>query len=193
MTKKEIKEAALRWIDEATVGGRKADTDELADYKDRMNVLLNGAIRQVAVYFPLYAVWETEAKEELIFPEDFCELEQVLYKTPDGRWENCSSFKRVGANGVIFPSGEHHPVRFYYVRYPATIAPDAEEDSELDLANGAEDLAALRLASDITAGVEEKSSLSALLDRRFHTAASSRMSLQNRPKTEIETRYGGLV
>ena len=53
MTKGEAKAAALRWIDEATVNGRDPGAGELADYRDRMNYLLDGVLNALAISFPL--------------------------------------------------------------------------------------------------------------------------------------------
>lgn len=53
MTKNEAKETALRWIDEATVNGRQAEPEELADYRDRMDYLLDGVQTALAAAFPL--------------------------------------------------------------------------------------------------------------------------------------------
>lgn len=56
MTKGEAKAAALRWIDEATVNGRDPGIGELADYRDRMDHLLDGVLNALAVSFPLSGV-----------------------------------------------------------------------------------------------------------------------------------------
>lgn len=193
MTKGEAKAAALRWLDEATVGGREADTDELADYKNRMDTLLGGAVRQLAVLFPLGAVWETPAAPEITLPDDFYELEAVLFRTEDGGWRECSDAQRVGEKTFLLPEDASGTLRFYYDRLPRSIAADAEDSEALDLACGAEDLLALRLAADVTAGVEEKSAVSALLDTRYQNAALERMTQRRNRRVQIETRYGGLI
>ena len=168
MTKGEAKAAALRWLDEATVGGRAADSDELADYQNRMDTLIDGALRQLAVRFPLENVWETKAAEEVTLPEDFYA-------------------KKV----FLLPKDAAGTLRFYYQRLPQSVKPDAEDDTMLDVAAGAEDLLALRLAADATAGMEEKSAAYARLDARFQSAALERMTQDHR-RIRIETRYGGL-
>ena len=53
MTKNEAKEAALRWIDEATVNGSEPVSGELEDYRDRMDYLLDGVQAALAAAFPL--------------------------------------------------------------------------------------------------------------------------------------------
>lgn len=193
MTKGEAKAAALRWLDEATVGGREADSDELADYKNRMDTLLDGAVRGLAAQFPLEAVWETEAAAEITLPQDFYELGTVLRRTPDGGWKECDEARRVGEKTFLLPENPAGTLRFYYNRLPQSVATDAEESAMLDLAAGAEDLLALRLAADVTAGMEEKSGVSAMLDGRFQSAALQRMTQQKNYRTQIETRYGGLI
>lgn len=56
MTKNEAKEAALRWIDEATVNGSEPVSGELEDYRDRMDYLLDGVLNGLAAIFPLSGV-----------------------------------------------------------------------------------------------------------------------------------------
>lgn len=56
MTKNEAKEAALRWLDEATVNGSEPVSGELEDYRDRMNYLLDGVVNGLAAIFPLSGV-----------------------------------------------------------------------------------------------------------------------------------------
>ena len=191
MTKGEAKAAALRWLDEATVGGRAADSDELADYQNRMDTLIDGALRQLAVRFPLENVWETKAAEEVTLPEDFYALETVLCRGSDEDWRECSEARRVGKKVFLLPKDAAETLRFYYQRLPQSVKPDAEDDTMLDVAAGAEDLLALRLAADALAGMEEKSAAYARLDARFQSAALERMTQDHR-RIRIETRYGGL-
>ena len=192
MTKGEAKAAALRWLDEATVGGRAADSDELADYQNRMDTLLNGAVRQLAARFPLETMWETEAKAEVTLPEDFYALETVFCRGSDGNWQECSEARRVGQKVFLLQESAVGTLRFYYERLPQNVEPDAEDDAVLDIASGAEDLLALRLAADATAGMEDKAAVHARLDARFQSAAPERMTQDHR-RIRIETRYGGLV
>ncbi len=192
MTKGEAKAAALRWLDEATVGGREADSDELADYKNRMDTLLDSAVQQLATQFPLCAVWESEGSSEITLPEDFYELETVLSQTQQGIWCEFSGMQRVGQKTFLLEQGAGL-LRFYYHRLPQHIAPDDEDSTVLDLAPGTEDLLALRLAADVTAGTEEKSGVSTMLDARFQNAALNRMTQWQNHRTRIETRYGGLL
>lgn len=53
MTKNDAINGALRWIDEATVNGAAASNGFIADYKDRMEHLLDGAVAMVESQFPL--------------------------------------------------------------------------------------------------------------------------------------------
>ena len=52
MTKNDAINGALRWIDEATVNGASAGNGFIADYKDRMEHLLDGAVAMVESQFP---------------------------------------------------------------------------------------------------------------------------------------------
>ena len=173
------------------MGGRAADSDELADYQNRMDTLIDGALRQLAVRFPLENVWETKAAEEVTLPEDFYALETVLCRGSDEDWRECSEARRVGKKVFLLPKDAAETLRFYYQRLPQSVKPDAEDDTILDVAAGAEDLLALRLAADATAGMEEKSAAYARLDARFQSAALERMTQDHR-RIRIETRYGGL-
>ena len=53
MNKNDAINGALRWIDEATVNGAAASNGFIADYKDRMEHLLDGAVAMVESQFPL--------------------------------------------------------------------------------------------------------------------------------------------
>lgn len=192
MTKGEAKAAALRWLDEATVGGREADGDELADYKNRMDTLLNGALRQLAAQFPPQAVWETDAAPQITLPEDFAAAEAVFCRAADGSWRECADARRVGQR-TLLTAENGGTLRIYYERLPQSVAPDDEDDTALDVAPGAEDLLALRLAADVTAGMEDKSAVHARLALRFREAASERLTQRDHRRIRIETRYEGLV
>lgn len=56
MTKDEAKAIALRWIDEATVNGRATGREEVADFRDRMDYLIEGVLHALAAVFPLNGV-----------------------------------------------------------------------------------------------------------------------------------------
>ena len=53
MNKNDAINGALRWIDEATVNGSAASNGFIADYRDRMEHLLDGAVAMVESQFPL--------------------------------------------------------------------------------------------------------------------------------------------
>ena len=53
MNKHDAINGALRWIDEATVNGSAASNGFIADYRDRMEHLLDGAVAMVESQFPL--------------------------------------------------------------------------------------------------------------------------------------------
>ncbi|MDL2215734.1 hypothetical protein LJB77_01490 [Ruminococcaceae bacterium OttesenSCG-928-N02] len=55
MTKQEAKQAALRWLDEATINGGALALEQTADYTDRMNYILPAAIDFFSGQFPLTA------------------------------------------------------------------------------------------------------------------------------------------
>ena len=53
MNKNDAINGALRWLDEATVNGAAASNGFIADYKDRMEHLLDGAVAMVESQFPI--------------------------------------------------------------------------------------------------------------------------------------------
>ena len=53
MTKNDAINGALRWIDEATVNGSAASNGFIADYRDRMEHLLDGSVSMVESQFPI--------------------------------------------------------------------------------------------------------------------------------------------
>ena len=57
MTKEEAKQAALHWLDEATVSGRTLEGEMTADLRGRMDHLLDGAVAAVCGRFPHHAVY----------------------------------------------------------------------------------------------------------------------------------------
>lgn len=57
MTKNEAKQTALRWLDEATAGGRSLPAQSTTDWLDRMDYLLDAAVAVVCGLFPHRAVY----------------------------------------------------------------------------------------------------------------------------------------
>lgn len=57
MTKGEAKELMLRWLDEATVNGEPTAHDQIADYLDRADHLLDGVVKFLAGQFKISAVY----------------------------------------------------------------------------------------------------------------------------------------
>lgn len=57
MTKEEARQAALRWLDEATAGGRPLAEESTADWLERMDHLLDSAVAAVCSRFPHHAVY----------------------------------------------------------------------------------------------------------------------------------------
>ena len=70
MTKEEAKQAALHWLDEATVSGRTLEGEMTADLRGRMDHLLDGAVAAVCGRFPHHAVYRAAcAPPRNLFPD----------------------------------------------------------------------------------------------------------------------------
>lgn len=294
MTKGEALEGALRWIDEATVGGNAADHDEVADLKDRMAVLLDGVLQFLGTQFTLYGekkivqqpmpvlfgkresrlilpgevfamraegagsfYLEVSGRAEIVLngkatiycgtesgfsvyrgnlppvdgeavvtvksevpffvrnaalyaarfaedtevpvyapfvpytmPENFRELEKIV-RVDGGLREEWREFRKQGDRTFLLPYGVTGEFQFCYFRQPERISAGAANDAVLDCHPMAEVLVPLKLAVDVTAGMEEKAELSSYLESKFLGTLRNMLPEPLCECMRVETVYGG--
>ena len=107
MTKGEAIAIALRWIDEATVGGYAADSDEIADYKDRMATLLNNVLQFMASQFPLFAKKSVVRSEYPLYSASFTRKSVMTEDKLEFPIGNVKSFYvEICGRAEIFVDGE---------------------------------------------------------------------------------------
>ena len=294
ITKGEAILGALRWLDEATVGGCAAENGEVADLKERMGGLLNGVLQDLGSQFRLYGekrvvqspmpvvygrmesrlilpgeVFQMSAPEagsfylevsgaaEIVLngieticcgadcggfsvyrgnlpesrheatvtarstvpffvrnaalyrpvfareqdvpvyapfvpytmPEDFRGLEKIV-RVDGAVQEEWRTYRRQGERTFLLPYGVPGEFCFSYVRRPAKLAENAGEETVLDCHPAAEELVALKLAVDVTGGMEEKAELSAFLEGRFEEMQRRMKPEEICPIGAVETVYG---
>ena len=192
MTKGEAIDAALRWMDEATVGGSAADNGEIADYRDRMATLLDSVIQLLGSQFRLHAQMDSPsgnmgwALYEL--PEDFLELDQILLFSENGvqRW---TDYRWVGERELWVQNAGTGTFRFSYFRMPEHLSANAAENTVLDCHPLAQTLVPLKLAADAMSGMEEKAELSAYLENKFSAMLQSMLPDAADGFRRVETIY----
>ncbi len=201
MTKQEAKDAALRWLDEATSGGSALDQGSTADLEDRMDHLLDGAVAAVCGRFPHYAVFCVECtapqRQEpaqpfyarIRLPEDFSALHEVRLAAADGSSVPFSEYRRVGKGEYTVPAVLNGTLEFTYIRLPAVLGAAAEADAELDVEPEAVVLVPLRLAADILVGVDETAVLSGYLLARYNEMAAALYRRAEPDRAAVECVY----
>lgn len=117
-------------------------------------------------------------------PEDFSALEEVLYSGDGLRFSKFSDYRRLGNKHFGVPRQLTGQLDFYYIRNPQLPAPAAKGDTVLDVQPAAACLVPLRLAADLTVGVDETAALSSYLNARYNDLAST---LYRRPDPERGT------
>lgn len=202
MTKKEARAAALRWLDEATAGGRSLEAQLTADLQDRMDHLLGAAVAAVCGRFPrceVYTVTDAyparsaapdAAYVRITLPPEAETLTGVRYVGADGAFMPFSDYRRAAKGVYIIPARLNGTLEFSCIRRPQLPAADAPEDTELDVEPAAAHLVPLRLAADVLTGVDETAVLAGYLSARYNELAAA---VYRRPEPEpgaVECVYG---
>ena len=180
MTREEAKECALRWMDEATANGHPVSAEEIADYRDRMDFLMDGIVTELGAVFPLYgtAEYEISAEDRRMqpLPTDFRRFRRMT-EADSGRDLTVSCDGRM----VRFPPECAGSFLLHYERKPVS-------GNVLDCAPEAEPLVPLRLAADLLIGTAERAQSGRLLADRFYEAVQ-RMQTTDPELTGISTVY----
>ncbi len=192
MTKQEAKEAALRWLDEATSGGRALETGMTADLEERMDHLLDAAVAAVCGRFPQDEVFSVACEEavgtvrqpeerRITLPQDLVALTEVRYSCDGVSSRRFSDYRRAAAGVYIVPALEKGQLDFSYIRAPKLLGATAPESALLDVRPEAAVLVPLRLAADLLTGVDETAALAGYLAERYNALAAS---IYRRPEPE---------
>ena len=188
MTKEQAKAAALRWLDEATGGGLALDEQTTADLRERMDHLLDGAVAAVCGRFPQYMSFSKQPQPEMgaayaavTLPQEMLTLTEIRLQLPDGQSLPFSDYSRAGRGVYSVPAAPGGVLVFNGIRAPRLPGVQAAETEELDVAPEAAVLVPLRLAADVTAGVDETAAVSAFLSARYSELAAV---LTRRPEPE---------
>lgn len=178
MTKQDAKELALRILDEATINGQPAGVELTADYTDKFDYFLNDALVFIANLFPLnttvsikfytpYQVRGPYVRVEL--PDDCLKIRNIIAYDSDGGFQDVE-YKEDTETSVLVSKAtmDKFPnIDLTYNRLPEEVAPDAPDDTVLDISRKAEGFLPLKLAVDATAGNEETASISSFLSSRL--------------------------
>ncbi len=178
MTKNEAKNAALRWLDEASEGGCALEQETTADWMERMDHLLDGAVAAVCGRFPHRAVHmvsgepqTSAAWRQVQLPENCDTVEQIWQLSTDGRPRSFSDYRRIERRCYAVPA-DAGALAFHYIRRPRAVGPTVPETTVLDVLPEAESLVPLRLAADLLVGADETAALSAWLEQRYAAQAA---------------------
>ncbi len=198
MTKSQAKAAALRWLDEATSGGRLLEDETTADLADRMNHLLAGAVAAVCGQFPRSAVYtaslagaaNADSWVPLTMPANFARLQRVLYTGQGAALEPFSEYRQLDEKSYAVPGTLQGRLDFYYQRHPSLPDAAAPEDTPLDVDEAAVPLVPLRLAADLLTGVDETAALAGYLNQRFTQLAAGIYRSPAPAAQSVECVYG---
>lgn len=292
LTKGRAIDEALRWLDEATINGQPATAEQLADYRDRANYLLDGVVKFLAGHFKIPAIHavvrrpmvnlagkgfevaavypdkpftikaagarsyyleyqgsvtvtvngiSTELRSEKYtafrgniaepadgidltvtsaypamvahaalygyafesddavpeyapyvsyeMPADFREFDKCLLTTDGHSYREYSDLKREGHRTYLLPYEAAGQFEFHYWRNPADIPVDAPDDTVLEIEDRAAQLVGLKLAVDLTVGVDDTMTVSYYLDNKFNYLINNILTEDKGGKVAIESVY----
>lgn len=143
MNKNDAISGALRWIDEATVNGSAASNGFIADYKDRMEHLLDGAVAMVESQFPLIKSTSIVQNEVKCLEGSHFDM-KTIYPGDEYRFEShdMKSFSleffttgKLTMRGLEIDFGTQKLDGFYRIALPATGAVTLEATQPLMVRN----------------------------------------------------------
>lgn len=282
----------LRWLDEATVNGQPATAEQIADYKDRANYMLDGAVKFLSGHFKIPAVhsvvrrpivnlagtgfgaeavypdkpfsisaegaksfyleyegsitldvngtatqlksaeyaavkgnipnaggivtitvtsaypamiryaalygYEYETDEAVPaftpyvayeMPADFREFDKCLQTSDGHQYREYPDIKREGHRTYLLPYDAQGQFEFHYWRNPAEIPVDAPDETVLEVEDKAAQLVGLKLAVDLTVGVDDTMTVSYYLDNKFNYLINNILTEDKGGRVSIETIY----
>jgi hypothetical protein len=189
MTKAESRALFLRHLDLATRQGQPLSGGTAADLSDRHDHLIGQAIADLGAALRPEAVWDIAPQEGLqvggyrlcALPEDFVAL-CALVSAEDG--QPVEDYVLL-PDRLRLPGSLSRPLKARYVRRPAPLLPDAEDDALIDLPEEAVHLAPLRCAVLATAAGDPD--ISAWLQALYTQSLSAlvRPRLLDRPRVEM--------
>ena len=130
------------------------------------------SVRNVAMYE--YAFPDDDSVPEYIpyvpytLPQDFREFDKCVQTSDHHTYREFPDVRREGHNTYLLPYGARGQFDFHYLRNPADIAPDAPDDTLLEIEPRAAQLVPLKLAVDVTVGVDDTATISHYLSDRFN-------------------------
>lgn len=122
-------------------------------------------------------------------PEDFREFECCNQTSDCHSYREFPDVRREGHKTFLLPYEASGQFDFHYWRNPADIPADAPDDTELETEARAAQLIPLKLAADVTAGVDDTLTISYYLDNRFNYMIANILTESKGGRRSIETLY----
>jgi len=122
-------------------------------------------------------------------PEDFREFDRCIFSENGRGVREYADIHREGHRTYLLPYDACGQFDFHYWRNPATIPPDAPDDTPLEVEERAAQLVPLKLAVDLTVGVEDMVGISQYLDNKFNYMTANILTEDKGGKQGIEAVY----
>ncbi len=100
-------------------------------------------------------------------PEDFSSLDRILFSGDGVNWENFSNYRFEDEKTFLVPYNRVGQFKFQYLHRHKPILPGANKGDEIDVDPKALPCVPLRLAIEVTSGVEEMEAVNQYLNARF--------------------------
>ena len=197
MTKKDVKDLYLRYLDYATIKGQALPERITLDFVDKFEHLINGAVQYIASILKLTGemiIDQSSGAGDKRGDYYSYDLPQS-YKKPCSLID-CKTGKRLPGD-YFYVSGKKIYIsdrlsgdfELVYYRYPTRILPKGAETTVIDLPDNAAHLAALKCAAD--AVVAENSALAAYYTGLFNSQMQNILDNGYDNAANIDTVYAG--
>jgi hypothetical protein len=175
MTKGEVFQLFLRYVDEATSNGQPVDTTQYADYEDKYNYFLDDAVKHLAIYRPVKASIDinlTDINVDSSVNGIYrITLSDAIVQINTIENDNGKVLWRIrGENVLIVTSNYTFPITIYYDKKPDDVPSDALDSYVFELDSGVHGLIALWCA--VLAAKNADPTLSGNLENQFNQAAA---------------------
>lgn len=185
----------------------RLSSDDFAVYKGNIPDAAGGVTLTVSSEFPaavrnaaLYQyAYESDDKVPeytplvaYTMPDDFREFDKCLQLSDDHHYREYPDVRREGHKTYLLPYNAEGQFEFHYWRNPEEVPPDAPDDTVLEIEDRAAQLIPLKLAVDLTVGVDDTMTISYYLDNKFNFLMANILTEDRGGVRSIETLYSVL-
>ena len=122
-------------------------------------------------------------------PDDFREFDCLLQSADCHAYTEYANAQRQGHKTYLLPYEAQGQFDFHYWRNPETIAPDAPDSTVIEIESKAEQLVPLKLAVDLTVGVDDTATISYYLHEKFNYMMANILTEDKGGRLSIEAVY----